>query len=390
MGRRVAIVGIGQTLQRVNMPDVNIPEMAGIAARAAVEDANLSMKDIESVISTNLQLFEGVYMPDMWSVEGIGNYMKSGFLVHSGGTTGGTAAMTAVRQVSSGMADIALAVAFNKTDEGSPQGSLRSIMEEGFYTTAWAGGQGVATPASRVALNLMKNSNITEERAAKVRAKTSECGAKNPYAHLRKILTVEEVMNSRLLTWPVRLLHLCPTTSGAGAIVVVSEEKAKQITDKPVWVEGEATVHGTTTLIGGYGSPHYWGWAVEKAALKLYKEAGITDPTKEIDVFEIYDMTTWHEIDWYERLHLCEKGESWKLIDENALGIDGRVPFNPSGGVTSANALATSGMLRVIEAALQVRRDAGEHQVPKPVNRAMAMAIGGHGYAVSMLLNKSL
>ncbi|MDY7036670.1 MAG: hypothetical protein SV375_10985 [Thermodesulfobacteriota bacterium] len=390
MAERVAIVGVGQSEQRSNLPDVSIPEMINIAVRAALEDARLTMKEIEAVITTNIQLFEGVFLPDMWGVEGLGNFMKSGFLVHSGGTTGGTASMTAARQVSSGLFDTAISVSFAKMDEGSPQAGLRAITEDAFYPTNGITGQGAATMISRVAQYRMKHSRITEERAAKVRVKSSICASKNPNAQLRKVLSIEEVMNSRMLTWPVRLFHLCPTTSGACAIIYASEKKAKKITDKPVWVMCESTVHGTTTLVGGYQSPHYWGWAVSESGKRIYKKAGITDPTREIDVFEVYDMSTWNEIDWYERLQLCAEGESWKLIDENATALDGRIPFNPSGGVVSANTGAPSGMLRIAEAALQIRGDAGEHQVPKDVKTAFAAAVGGHGYCVSMLLKKSL
>lgn len=390
MADRVAIVGVGQSKQRSNLPDVSIPEMANIAVRSALEDAQVTMKDINSVITTNIQLFEGVFLPDMWCVEGIGSFMKSGFLIHSGGTTGATAAMDAARQVSSGMFDTAIAISFLKQDEGSPQAGLRSITEDGFYTTCGLSGQGAASMISRTAQYRMKHSQITEERAAKVRVKASICASKNPNAQLRKVLTVEDVMNSRMLTWPLRLYHLCPTTSGACAIIFASEKEARKITNKPVWVAGESAVHGTTTLVGGSLSPHYWGWAVEQSALRLYKKAGITDPTKEIDVFEVYDMSTWNEIDWYERLHLCEEGMSWKLIDADATALDGPIPFNPSGGVVSANSGAPSGMLRIAEAALQIRGDAGEHQVPKDVKTAFAAAVGGHGYCTSMLLKKSL
>ena len=223
-----------------------------------------------------------------------------------------------------------------------------------------------------------------------VRAKTGRNAARNPYAHLRMPLTVDNVMQSRMVINPLRFLHICPASVGSAALILSNEKKAKKITKKPVWMKDHITIHQE-------GWAYVEGTTYPKtttthtiAAKKLYGRNGITNPRKQIDVFEMYEPCSWCELQWMEDFLLCEKGEAWKLVERGATELDGEIPICPSGGVVTTNCIGATGLLRIGEAALQIRGDAGEHQVPKNVKNAVATAWGGCNWTVMSYLTKSL
>ena len=107
----------------------------------------------------------------------------------------------------------------------------------------------------------------------------------------------------------------------------------------------------------------------------MYRRNGITEPGKEIDLIELYNPTAWSELQWLPELHICELSEGWKLLEKGVFDIEGELPVNPSGGVLATNPIEAAGTLRVAEAALQIRGDAGEHQVTKEVKRAASYCL---------------
>jgi acetyl-CoA C-acetyltransferase len=231
----------------------------------------------------------------------------------------------------------------------------------------------------------MQQYGATEEQAAKVRVKAAKNALKNPHAHLRLSLTEQDVLNSRLLAYPIRLLDMCPTSNGACALILASEERAKKITRKPVWIVDTATCHNE----GYFGAVREGPTSLETAARKLYQRNGITHPRRELNLIELYEPSTWAELIWYEYLFLCERGEGGKLIDQGLTDLEGEIPVNPSGGVLSTNPIGATAMIRIAEAALQIRGDAGERQVAK-AERALATAFGGSFWTVLTLLQKKL
>jgi acetyl-CoA C-acetyltransferase len=126
------------------------------------------------------------------------------------------------------------------------------------------------------------------------------------------------------------------------------------------------------------------------ACEKIYKRNGITKPRRDLDLAEIYEPSNWEEMNLYEHFHFCEKNEGWKLIEQGVTEMEGELPVNPSGGVIATNPIGATPTIRVAEAALQIRGDAGEHQVPKEVKTALASALGGPNWTVLTLLKRSL
>ena len=396
MGERIAIIGVGETEFKGRNIEVSEVDLVNIAVKRALENAHLTIKNIDVVISGAMELFEGIYEPDMWMAEGDGAYLKSGMRIQSGGTTGTSVAASAFVHAASGEFNTVLAVAYEKQDEGSSEAALRAISEDVFYDIG-AGGKSAAPGMAELAIDMLERGAVTEEQIAALRVNEAECASRNPYAHLRKKLTVEEVMNSRLLIPPLRLLHICPTSVGACAMIIAPESVAKKVCPNPAWVIDWVTIHAAMTPILGHQGIYLtrgplgplWAWSVEKSAVTLYKRNGITNPRKEFDVVEMYNMSTWHEAEWYERIHLCERNEAGKLIEKGTVFIEGDLPVNPSGGVVSTNAIGASAMLRVAEAAIQVRGEGGERQVDG-VKTAFAVSAGGDTYSTAVLLRKHL
>jgi len=397
MAERVAVIGVGQTPGKRVREDVSEVELVNEAVRAALDDAGLTIKDVDVVISGNMEFFEGTFYTDQWLVEGLGAYGKSGMKVNAAGDTGGTIFTTAVAHAASNLFRTVLAVGFEKQDEGA-YGGIGMRSEDSFIDIA--GGSGRAIGAMwGTAVSVMDRKSATEELIAKVRVKEAECGLRNPYSHLKLKISEKDVLNSDIVAWPLRFLHICPTSVSSCAVIVAPEREAKRLSNKPVWVKDYYCIHsglqprmGEPWLNAGTVFPTgpQFRWGVEQAAIALYRRNGINNPRKQLDLIESYSPSTWHEVDYYEALKLCEPGEAWKLIEEEATWPGGDIPFDLSGGVVSTNAIGATGLHRVAEAVIQIRREGGERQAPKDVKLALTFARGADQFCSAALLSKTL
>jgi acetyl-CoA C-acetyltransferase len=389
MPNRVAIVGIGQTYHTARRPDVNQPEMVAEAVRAALEDAQLSIKDIEAVFFSNMETFEGIFLPDHGMTAEVGAFGKPGLKVCTGGTSGGSVVCEGFFFVGSGLYDLVMVIGFEKQDCGDTTAAITAAA-----TPLW--GKGAATGAigefAKQALSYMETSGAKEEHAAMVRLKADRNACRNPYAHLKLGLkSVDEVLQSAYLVWPLRILDFCPQSCGACALILASEQRARKITKKPVWIADVETVHQEPFRAGVFGDPTGKETYTQHVACeKLYGRNGITNPRKDIDMAEIYEPSNWEEMNLYEHLHFCEKGDGWKLIEKGITEIEGEFPVNCSGGVIATNPIGATPVIRVAEAALQIRGDAGEHQATKDIKTAIATALGGPNWTIMTLLKRSL
>jgi len=214
----------------------------------------------------------------------------------------------------------------------------------------------------------------------------------NPRAHRRFGLEydqADDLMNtSPQLVGELRLIHMCSQSDGACVMIFASEEKAKEMCKNPVWIRDHITVHREETFNNfGLEMPemthHY-------AGRKLFERNGITDPVEYFDVFEMYDPSAWWGLDWLrEFLQLKDDGHL-KLLEDGDFDLDGKLPVNPSGGVTASNPIGATAMLRPAEAAMQIRGDAGPQQIKKEVRHALASGFGGTLWTVLMMLEKDL
>ena len=171
-------------------------------------------------------------------------------------------------------------------------------------------------------------------------------------------------------------------------MIFASEDKAKRLCKQPAWIKDHVTFH-REEMFGLFGSVPY-RTTHRHAAEQLFKRNGIKEPRKEIDLFEMYDPSSWWGLQWLRDFLLLEGDEHLKMVENGDIAIDGAFPVNPSGGVIASNPIGATAMVRVAEAALQIMGKAGEHQVPKTVKQAMASGFGGTMWTVLTLLTRDV
>jgi acetyl-CoA acetyltransferase len=281
--------------------------------------------------------------------------------------------------------DIVLAFGYEKM----PRGFIKS--------TAWPIWQRYmgfnVQPANyaKGAIRYMEETGATEEDFARVTVKNRKNGALNPYARFQKEVTMEEVLSSRMVAKPMRLLHCCPLADGGAAIILCSKDKLKSI-GKMVTVAASilnsgvygSETGGTGTTYGG-GSVRIHEDLVELSAKQAWEMSGYGP--EDMDVVEAYDTMAPGELWDIEKLGFCKKGEAPGLLREGALDINGRLPVNTDGGLMSrGHPLGATASAQIIEIYKQLRGEAGIRQVPGDPKIGLAHSMGaGPNSAVTIL-----
>ncbi|MEH6589584.1 MAG: thiolase domain-containing protein [Halioglobus sp.] len=372
MATLAAVVGIGQTKYQTKRGDVSIAGLVREAAVKALADADLVWDDIDAVIVGKApDMFEGVIMPEVYLTDALGCNGKPMLRVHTAGSVGGSTALVAASHVQSGTFKRVLTVTFEKQSESNAMWALSTPQPFSVHLNAGAGGY--FAPIIR---EYMRRSGAPDNVGIKVAVKDRLHGARNPLAHLQlPDITEKEVEESMMLWDPIRFLEACPSSDGACAMVIASEDLVSQSPKPPAWIRGVA-MRSEPTMYAGRDevSPQ----AGKDCAADVYRQAGITNPRRDLDCAEVYVPFSWYEPMWLENLGFAPEGEGWKLTMEGATSLDegGDIPWNCSGGVLCSNAIGASGMIRFAEAARQVRGDAEDHQVDG-AKLALGHAYGG-------------
>jgi acetyl-CoA C-acetyltransferase len=367
----VAVVGVGQTHHKTRRRDVSVGGMVREAVFRALEDAQITMDDIDAVVLGKApDLFEGIMKPELYLSDALGAVGKPMFRVHTAGSVGGTTGIVAASHVQAGKHKRVLAVAFEKQSEGNAQFAL------GSGRGASLGAGGAFAPFIRAYIH---RSRAPEHIGWKVAVKDRQNALKNPYAHLKiEDISIEKVRNSPMMWEPIRFLESCPSSDGACAVIITDEEGARG--RNPAWVLGTSSRSEPPSFPG---RDPVRPEACMQCAKDVYAQAGITRPRQQLDMAELYVPFSWHEPMWLEAQLIAEEGEGWKMTDAGDTEIAGSFPVNCSGGVLSSNPIGASGLLRFAEAANQVRGVAGEHQVDG-AKTALAMAYGANSQYFSM------
>lgn len=378
MAERCAVIGLGQTRHAAKREDVSIAGLVREAAERALEDAAMDWGDIDAVVIGKApDMFEGVMMPELYLAPALGAVGKPMVRVHTAGSVGGSTAIVAAHLVTSGVHRRVLTVAFEKQSDSDAMWALS--VPQPFSAPLLAGAGGYFAPIIRA---YMRRSGAPDHIGIVVAVKDRKQALKNPYAHLHmEDISFEMVRDSIMLWDPIRYLETCPSSDGAAAMVLADEDAAGASPRPPAWVHGMA-MRSEPTMFAGRDQVN--PQAGRDCAADVYAQAGITDPRSQIDVAEVYVPFSWYEPMWLENLGFAAEGEGWKLTDAGATALDGGdIPWNCSGGVLSSNPIGASGMLRFLEVALQVRGQAGAHQVDG-VRRALGHAYGGGSQFFSM------
>jgi acetyl-CoA C-acetyltransferase len=369
--RDVAIVGTGQTKHARRRSDVSQAGLVREAVDAALEDAELTFADIDSVVvASGPALFGAVNQPEKWLVDACGGHMKPVVRITSGGGTGLAGALAAMNQVSSGFVERVLVVAYDKLSEGALQYQISTLYDPFWGREFAVGIMGFAAAYWRARIDALGH---TEEAAALVGVKNRRNAMRNPFAHVKKEVTVEDVLSSRPLAWPIKLLDVPPISDGACAVILASEDAAPAITSRPAWIRGMSYFGEADNAPDRFMLQSV---PLQLAAQRVYKKAGIVNPRRQFDVAELQEPYTNFELSYYEGLGLCRAGEAADLIASGATEMDGDIPCNPSGGCMGANPIGATALIRLAEAALQVTDKAGDRQVPG-ARTALVQAGGG-------------
>jgi acetyl-CoA C-acetyltransferase len=237
----------------------------------------------------------------------------------------------------------------------------------------------------------MRKSKITEEDLARVVVQNRHNAAKTWWAHLKMPdLTIEEVLDTPYISYPLRYGMVCPASDGACAMLFTTEEKAKDLCDIPVYVNGVGSIATETALIGYDGSgtgqldlSEQLG--AQKTSETAFKQAGISFPRKEIDYAEVYSPFPNQELMWVEKLGLFEENTAPEMYETGVTALNGELPICCSGGVNSTNAIGSAALERPAVAALQIMGKAS-NQVPKTVHTALGHGWGGYVNLVTMMV----
>ena len=379
MAELCGIVGIGQTKYDAKRIDVSMPGLCREAALRALEDAGLGFADIDAVVVGKApDTFEGVMLPENSLADALGAVGKPLLRVHTAGSVGGSTANVAMSLVQAGIHDRVLTVAWEKQSESNAMWGLS--LSPPFSVSVVAGAGGYFAPLIR---KYIARSGAPEDTGIRTALKDRLNAHKNPYAHLQlEGVDFEMIANSPMLWDPIRYLESCPSSDGACAMVLAREQLADDAPNAPAWVHATAMRSEPTQFPGRDAVNPLAG---RMAAQDLYKKAGIQDPRREIDCAEIYVPFSWFEAMWMETLGFAPEGEGWKMVYDGATALDGDMPINMSGGVLSSNPIGASGMCRYAEAAMQVRGQAGEHQVDG-AKLALGHAYGGGSQYFSLCI----
>jgi acetyl-CoA C-acetyltransferase len=348
---KVAIVGCAQTKYEEEKIDLTVSELVFEVVQQLHADLGISNDDIGCVITSSNDFNDGRTIANMAIQDAVGSVRKGESRVSGDGAF---AYVYGAMRVLSESYDTVLVVSHCKCSEVNQYLINNSIFDP-FYQRHL--GLDQLSSAGLMANMYVNKYGISQEQAAKIAVKNRTYALDNPYAHLQKKISIDDVLNSKMMAYPLKELDLPPLSDGAVAMLLTSEEKAKELTDTPVWLKG----YGSCTDAYYLGHRNMTDLvALELAAKEAYKMAGIKNSLNEIDVFEVYDAFTYHELMIYEALGLCPHGEGGKFIDDH---FESDLPINKSGGVLSSNPSMANGLIRVAEIAIQLMGKAGKRQV---------------------------
>jgi acetyl-CoA C-acetyltransferase len=374
MANRVAVIGAGMTRFMRRAKETG-PEMCAAAVQQALEDARLTIDDIDAVcLGTAPDAFDGVHMKGDWLLGGSGSSNKPYLRNFVGGGTGVFAPIHGWMHVASGKFRNCLVVCEEKMSPCNPHpaGAFITIFD---HTTEQPLFPTLIHIFGIEMRRFMHVYGYTEADLARVSVLCKRNALDHPAAQIAKECTVEEVLAAPVLSWPVKRMDISPTSDAAVALVLSNEHIARTHCKNPVFIDGIGfrldTAYWCTRDLG---FPNY----VAMAARDAYKMAGVTDPVRDIDIFEPYDPFNYKALHHMNGLLQDRSGRRVKdLLFSGAFERTGSHPMCPSGGLLGVgNPIAAAGLMKIAELYFQLSGQAGRRQVKKDAHRGVAQAWG--------------
>ncbi len=372
-GREVVIAGVGlHPFGR--FPDKSAHDLARTAVLEALDDAKVGYKDIQAAYFGHVY-YEGMSMGEII----LGQLGLTGIPVinvENACSSGSTGLWLAFWAVATGQFDIVLAFGAEKVPRGpvttTSSDSPERLIGADFMMASYA----------QMMRRYMSEYGAPAEAFAQVSVKAHKNASMNPYAHHKKVFTLEDVLNSRMISDPLTLFQCCPTSEGGSAAIICAREVADKYIKDP---DRLVTIIGTglrTTKFGDSDESDQ----IAAAGREAYEMSGVGP--EDVDVVQVHDAGTSGELLGIESLKLVDKGQAWKLEMSGDTEIDGRLPVNTDGGLQGmGHPFGATGIRMIHELVTQLRGEAGDRQVKK-ANIGLAQCSGAGGIATVFLLRK--
>jgi acetyl-CoA C-acetyltransferase len=380
MSSKVAVVGVGIT-KFGRRSDANLNLLAWQSIKSALEDAGVEQKDIDFYSVGNVGIWSEEALPAITLGEYAGLTSKGTMRVEAACATGSAAIKVAHDAIAAGSAKMAMAVGVEKMYSVPVPTIVELIGRAGNYFWEFEN-FGLTFPGyyALYASAYMNKYEVKEEDLALVSVKNHYYGSLNPYAQFQKSVTVDEVMKSKYVAYPLKLLDSSPITDGSAAVILANEETAKKLTDTPVWIKSQGVASGSANL--SKREDYLSLDASVEAANQAYRGAGITHPIKQVDVATVHDCFTIAELIAYEDLGLAERGKAVQLVREQQTYKGGAIPVNLDGGLKAkGHPIGATGVAMAVEAVKQLRREAPpQRQADIRNGVALTHNVGGTGH----------
>ncbi len=352
MAREVAVIGIGNTTYTSAKKEKRgRSELGRDCIKSAIDfvGRDLTLSDIDAVYCGMVDAFEGVQRPDRSSDCFGQGFATPTFVVNTGGTAGGSAFKAAYNAVAAGIFEIV--VVYGSSSLISTVDAQQILNSASPPMIEKPCGAGAIHMGAFYLTRYQQDYGVTAEDFALVAAKSHKHSVNNPYAHIRKGYTVDEILASPIVVSPIHLYEVCPVSSGACCLIVATKDKAKELSDTPIWIKGVGCISDTFTA----GYKDFKGFQLLKTlAHELYQKVGIKDPLNEIDYAELFNPFAGFEYLAYEALGFCGDGEAPRLVREGITDMDGKLPVNLSGSTLCTNSGIAASVTRHAETCLQL------------------------------------
>jgi acetyl-CoA C-acetyltransferase len=372
---RIGIVGVGHS-KFGKRSDASLRELAFEAYSSALDDADMDPSKIDGSVVCSATHYDKQRSPAGVVAEYLGLNPQPTFNVEAACASSAVGLRTAWALVSSKLHDVIAVVGVQKMTELSSE-EIQELMGRA-GDVMWESPFGTTMPAyyAMYATAHMAKYGTTEEQMALVTVKNRKYGSKNPNAMFQKPITAEEVLKSRPVSAPLKLFDCCANADGAACLIIANAEKAKKLTDRPVWVAGLGLASSPMSLAGRKGP--LTGFDVTKNAAKAaYQMAGVGPD--DIDIAEVHDSFSITEILNYEDLGFAKPGSGTRLLEKGETELGGKIPVNIDGGLISkGHPVGATGASQLFALTKQLRSEAGSTQVDG-AKVGLAQNIGGIG-----------
>ena len=395
MGRKVYVVGVGMTkFEKPGSKNWDYPDMAKEAGEKALADAGIAYDLVEQAC---VGYCYGDSTCGQRAVYTLGLTGIPIYNVNNNCSTGSTALYMAKQFIEGGIADCVLALGFEKMEKGSlgvKFNDRTNPMDQQFMLMNELRGVGAAPIAPQFFGNAgrehMEKYGTTPEHFAKIGYKNHKHSVNNPYSQFQDEYSLEQIKAAPMVWEPLTKLQCCPTSDGAGAAILASEEFVKKhgLQKNAVEILGMAMTSDFQTTFSEKSSMKLVGYDMTKAAARrVYEQSGVGP--ENVDVVELHDCFSANELITYEALGLCPEGKAGEFIDSGANTYGGKVVVNPSGGLISkGHPLGATGLAQCAELNWQVRGQADKRQV-KDAKIALQHNLGLGGAAVVTMYRKA-